>query len=116
MLVEVKDRRVHTGGCLGVSTVYWQCDSARTPRHVQLRLLPLLMCYKEKAEQAQEHPGIKTTINPAEDNRTKQCRPNETKPNSNAMHPRTRQYCSFCSCVAVGCRFDGTVVLPHVHV
>ena len=42
------------------------------------------MCYKEKAEQAQQRPGNKTTINkttihPAEDNRKKQCRPNETK-------------------------------------
>ena len=42
------------------------------------------LCYTEKAEQAQQHPGIKTTSKPAEDNREKQCRPNETKPDSNA--------------------------------
>jgi len=29
------------------------------------------------AEQAQQHPGVKTAINPAEDNRKKQCKPNE---------------------------------------
>ena len=39
-------------------------------------------CYTEKAEQAQQHPGTKTTSNPAEDNRTKQYKPNETKPSS----------------------------------
>ena len=47
-------------------------------------------CYTEKAEQDQQHPGIKTTINPAEESREKQCRPNETKPNSNAIHPGKR--------------------------
>ena len=31
------------------------------------------MCYTEKAEQAQQHPGTKATIDPAEDNRTQQC-------------------------------------------
>ena len=46
--------------------------------------------YTEKAEQAQQHPGINTASNPAEDNRKKQCRPNETKPNSNAIHTRKR--------------------------
>ena len=37
-------------------------------------------CYTEKAAQAQQHPGpgIKTTFNPAKDNRKKQCRPTET--------------------------------------
>ena len=40
--------------------------------------------YTEKTEYAQKHPGVKTTINPAEDNRRKQCKPNETKPNSNS--------------------------------
>ena len=30
-----------------------------------------------------QHPGIKTTINPAEDNRRKQCKPNETQRHSN---------------------------------
>ena len=38
------------------------------------------------AEQAQQHPGVKTAINPAEDNRKKQCKPNETKRTSNAIH------------------------------
>ena len=50
----------------------------------------VVVCYTDQAEQAQQHPGIKTTINPAEDNRKKQCRPNETKPNSNAIHPHKR--------------------------
>ena len=49
------------------------------------------LCYTEKAEQAQQQPGTKTTINPAQVNRKKQCGPNETKPNSNAIHPRKRQ-------------------------
>ena len=47
-------------------------------------------CYAEKAEQAQQQPGIKATINPAEDNCKKQCKPNKTTPNSNATHPRER--------------------------
>ena len=68
------------------------------------------VCYTEKAEQAQQHPGSKTTINPAEDNRKKQCRPDETKPNSNATHHRDRKrhnnpthsYTpSFCVCHAL---------------
>ena len=50
----------------------------------------IILCYTEKAEQAQQHPGIKTIINPAEDNRKKQCRPNDTKRNSNAIHPLKR--------------------------
>ena len=33
------------------------------------------LCYTEKAEEAQQHPGTKTTINTAEDNRKKQCKP-----------------------------------------
>ena len=33
--------------------------------------------YTEKG--AQQHPGINTTINPAEDDRKKQCKPNATK-------------------------------------
>ena len=32
----------------------------------------------------------RSTINPAEDNRKKQWKPNETKPNSNTIHPRKR--------------------------
>ena len=49
-------------------------------------------CYMEKAEQAQQHPGTRTTINPAEDSRKKQCRPNETKPNSQREAPVFRGY------------------------
>ena len=48
------------------------------------------VCYTEKAEQAQQHPGTKTTINPGEDNRKKQCKPNQTKSNSITMNPRRR--------------------------
>ena len=44
-------------------------------------------CYTEKR---QEHPGIKATINPVEDNCKKQCKPYETKPNSNTIYPRKR--------------------------
>ena len=43
------------------------------------------VCYTEKAEQGQQHPGNKTAITPADYNRKKQCRPNDTKPNSNWM-------------------------------
>ena len=50
----------------------------------------VMICYAEKAEQAQQHTGIKTTSNPAEDHRKKQCRPNEIKPNSNGIYPRKR--------------------------
>ena len=38
-------------------------------------------CYTEKAEEGQQCPGIKTTINPAVDTRKKQCKHNITKPN-----------------------------------
>ena len=38
-------------------------------------------CYAEKAEQAQQHPGTKTKINPADETRKKQCKPKEAKPN-----------------------------------
>ena len=48
------------------------------------------MCYTEKVERAQQHPGPKTTVNPAQDNRKKQCKPNKTKPHSNVIHPRKR--------------------------
>ena len=48
-------------------------------------------CYTGNAEQAKQHPGPKTTVNPAQDNRKKQCRTNETKPNSNAIHARKRR-------------------------
>ena len=34
--------------------------------------------------------NLKTTINPAEDNRKKQCKPNETRPDSNTIHAHTR--------------------------
>ena len=37
-----------------------------------------MLRYPEKAEYAQLHPGTKTAIDPAEDNRKKQCKPNET--------------------------------------
>ena len=37
------------------------------------------MRYSEKAEHGQQHPGIKTSINPAEDNRKKQCKPKKTQ-------------------------------------
>ena len=43
--------------------------------------------YMEKAEQSEQHLGIKTTINPAEDNRKKQCKPNQTNPKSDVIHP-----------------------------
>ena len=46
--------------------------------HVKSTGSLITRCYTEKAEQAQQHPGSKTTINPAGDNRKKQCRPNET--------------------------------------
>ena len=53
------------------------------------------MCYNyadkaEYAQQAQQHPGTKAAINPAEDNRKKQCKPYTTEPNPNAIHPRKR--------------------------
>ena len=48
------------------------------------------LCYTEKAEQAQQHLGNQATINPAEDNRKQQCKPNEPKPNFNVIYPRTR--------------------------
>ena len=48
------------------------------------------VCYTEKAEEAQQHPGTKSTINPAEDNCKKQCGPNETTPNAITMDPRKR--------------------------
>ena len=52
------------------------------------------MCYTQSlpilSNAAQQHPGIKTTVNPAEDNHKTQCKPNETDPNFNAIHPRKR--------------------------
>ena len=44
-------------------------------------LKDIICVHTEKAEPAQQPPGLQTTINPAEDNRKKQCRPNETSPN-----------------------------------
>lgn len=32
------------------------------------------MCYTEKAEQGKQHPGTKTTVKTANDNRKKQCK------------------------------------------
>ena len=49
-----------------------------------------LVCHMEKAEYAQQHPGTKTTINPAEDNRKKQCKPDKTNPNPITISPRKR--------------------------
>ena len=49
--------------------------------------LEFLVLHRE----AQKYPGTKTLINPAEDNRKKQCERGETKPNSNAIHPRKRR-------------------------
>ena len=46
------------------------------------------LCYEEKAEYAQQHPGTNTAINPAQDNCKKQCRSNETKPNAITINPR----------------------------
>ena len=53
------------------------------------------MRYTAKAEEGQQHPGFKTTINPAEVNRKTQCKPNETKPNSNVIHPRKKTQQSY---------------------
>ena len=39
-------------------------------------------CYMEKAEQAQQHLGTKTMINPAEETHKKQCKPKEAKTNA----------------------------------
>ena len=46
------------------------------------------MCYAEKAEQAQQHPGTKTATNPAEDNSKKQRKLNEIKPDGIPINPR----------------------------
>ena len=48
----------------------------------------------EKAEEAERHPHTETTINPAEDNRKKQCKPDETKPISSAIHTETQLSCT----------------------
>ena len=45
-------------------------------------------CYAEKAEQAQQHPGTYTTINPAKNNCRKLCGPDETKSNAIMINPR----------------------------
>ena len=55
---------------------------------VRRKGVPAAVCHKENAEKSQQHPGIKTTTNPAEDNRKRHSKPNGTKPNSNAMHPQ----------------------------
>ena len=56
----------------------------------------------EQAEYAQQQPGTKTTINPAEDTRKKECKPNETESNSVTLQcatvaislPQARRYCN----------------------
>ena len=41
-------------------------------------------------ESDQKHPGIKRTINLAEDNSKQECRPDKTKPIFNPIHPLKR--------------------------
>ena len=48
------------------------------------------LCYAEKAEQGQQHLGTRTKISPAADNCKKQCRPNQTKPNTIMPNPCKR--------------------------
>ena len=49
-------------------------DVIRGPRRsVAVCLARSAVCYTEKAGQAQQHPGTKTTRNPAEDDRKEQC-------------------------------------------
>ena len=54
-----------------------------------LGLIAMFWCYTE-AEEAQQHPGTKAAINPAEDNCKKQCEPNKIKPNAIPIQTRKR--------------------------
>ena len=59
----------------------YKCLDYTRCHHIYILAMALVqstvtVCYTEKAEQAQQHPGTKATINPAEDNRKEQCRPN----------------------------------------
>ena len=71
-----------------------ECDEISHPSipHCAVHVLRHELCYTEKAEQAKQHPGIKTASNPAEDNRMKQCKPKKPRANFNATNPRKRHY------------------------
>ena len=75
---------------ISLANIRLACATSAASIAAHASLCPLSLCDAEKAEQAQQHPGTKTTINLAEDNRKKQCKPNEPKPYSVTINPGKR--------------------------
>ena len=76
-------RRVNVNNCLAISELDFD-----NPREPEPRAMSRSWCYTEKATEARRR--LERQYNACA-NRKKQCRHNESKPASNATHPRKRQ-------------------------